>query len=702
MLSLPEHDEDRNKGADGQSDLPPRNNDNLAGNELAETSASGPVEGQGQAYESDDQQPAVANDPPAAPQPQLFAVIDGERQPVPFNDITDEPRRLQFKQQCQQATAPVTLNVIEFFAWPDAVRFLLLKLVKELADRVRLQIGDDQAQYPNVFEAIMAAFPTATGPERQVGAKLAAIEAAALFLAPNAWPAAANTIADGLTEIGVQNVVALEIFNTIRNVAGIEPDAPGPDDLAAHFHGCLQLETQTPAGEPALRYFRDEFYGWNGRTWQRVDDKELKARVTRHLQNAFAIGITDTLVNNVILNLKGQTLLNAGTLQIPFWIESESPLVTRTPPLVVFQNGIVDISDGVPYEDGWVPPQLYEHDPRCFSTVALPYEYDSAAECPLWERTLAEIFPLECDDDNRIAVLQEFMGLTLFPNQMRHEKFLITVGHGANGKSTVLRVWEQMLGPQNVTHVPLDALGAEFRLFEMMGKLANIASDMKRMDKMEEGRLKELVSGEPLQVNRKFKAPLTMVPTARLIFATNELPPINDKSDGIWRRMIAMPFNKQFAEAERDLERAERLRAELPGIFNWALAGAIRLFEQGGFTRCAVCDRCAGEHRQHSDSLLEFIDEQAELGSEKQVLVNDFYQAYKQHCEQSGRYAKAKAEIGKQVLRRPGVTRTRQPGGERKYEYHGIGLRKGVFLKPPFTLGSSYQRPAFVPRPSEN
>ena len=59
---------------------------------------------------------------------------------------------------------------------------------------------------------------------------------------------------------------------------------------------------------------------------------------------------------------------------------------------------------------------------------------------------MGEIFPLEHDDDNRITVLQEFMGLTLFPNQMRHEKFLITVGHGANGKSTILRVWERMLG----------------------------------------------------------------------------------------------------------------------------------------------------------------------------------------------------------------------------------------------------------------
>ncbi|MEI8373466.1 MAG: phage/plasmid primase, P4 family [Planctomycetota bacterium] len=644
----------------------------------------------------------AANNQTAEPQPQLFAIIDGERQAVPFSDITDEPRRLQFKQRCQQATAPVVLNVIEFFVWPDAVRFLLLKFVKELGDRVRLQIGDDQAQYPNAFEAVLAVLPTAVSPEQQTGAKQAAIVAAALFLAQNAWPAAANTIADSLTEIGMENLAALEMFNIIRNVAGItiDPKKPDPDDLASHFHGCLQLETRTPSGEPALRYFRDDFYIWNGQTWQRVDDKEFKARITRHLQNAFAIGITDTLVNNVILNLKGQTLLNAGQLQIPFWIDSESPLSTHSLPLVVFRNGIVDIDDGEPYEDGWSPPRLYEHDPRCFSTVILPYEYDPLAECPLWERTLDEIFPRETGD-NRIRVLQEFMGLTLFPNQMRHEKFLITVGHGANGKSTILRVWERMLGSNNVSHVPLDALGSEFRLYDMMGKLANIASDMKRMDKMEEGRLKELVSGEPLQVNRKFKSPLTMVPTARLIFATNELPPINDKSDGIWRRMIAMPFNVQFKEAERDLDRAERLRAELPGIFNWALAGAIRLFEQGSFTRCVVCDRCAGEHRQHSDSFLEFMDEMTELGSGKRVLVDDFYQAYTEYCGRSGRHAKAKAEIGKQVPRLSGVTRTRQTAGARKYEYQGIGLLSGA-LRGQFTPIVGFQRQSFVPRPSAN
>ena len=190
-----------------------------------------------------------------------------------------------------------------------------------------------------------------------------------------------------------------------------------------------------------------------------------------------------------------------------------------------------------------------------------------------------------------------------------------------------------------------------------------------------------------------------MVPTARLIFATNELPPINDRSDGIWRRMIAMPFNKQFAEAERDLDRSARLMAELPGIFNWALAGAMRLFEQGGFTRCEVCERCAGEHRQHSDSFLEFVDEMTELGSDKRVLSDDFYQAYVYYCQNNGRKAKGNTEIGKQVQRLQGVSRVRQSGGSRKYEYQGIGLRLGA--RPLFGLGSNYRRPLPIP-PSDN
>ena len=46
MSSIPEHDEERNTGADGQDDRTPTENENQAGNVPAETPANTPVDDQ--------------------------------------------------------------------------------------------------------------------------------------------------------------------------------------------------------------------------------------------------------------------------------------------------------------------------------------------------------------------------------------------------------------------------------------------------------------------------------------------------------------------------------------------------------------------------------------------------------------------------------------------------------------------------------
>ena len=108
------------------------------------------------------------------------------------------------------------------------------------------------------------------------------------------------------------------------------------------------------------------------------------------------------------------------------------------------------------------------------------------------------------------------MGWTLFFD-IRFQRFVILFGHGPDGKSTVLDTWDGLLGSENVSHVPLDSFGGEFRLHEMAGKLANIAGDMGYVDKCAKGVLKLLTTGDPIQVNRKHKRPVSMRPTARLI-----------------------------------------------------------------------------------------------------------------------------------------------------------------------------------------
>ena len=360
-----------------------------------------------------------------------------------------------------------------------------------------------------------------------------------------------------------------------------------------------------------IAYFQEEYYVWQGRCWEKVNSKEFESGVTQFLQLQADTTVTKPLIGNVLANLQGLSRLPGWHRSLPFWIEAENPLTIGTPRLINLANGMLNLNEVLVQED--LSP--YPHDPRHFSTVGLPYAFDPRASCPLWEQTLAEIFPPlgTAGNDQRIQVIQEFMGWSLFANDMQFEAFLILLGKGANGKSTLAKVWEAFLGAANVSHVPLEGLANEFRPYEMAGKLANIAGDMQRMEKVEEGILKQLISGDSMQANRKHKDPVTMNPTAKLIFATNELPPINDRSDGVWRRMIAVPFSVQFPLEKRDTHRAENLLKELPGIFNWAMAGARRLYRQGHFTICPICMACVDEHRVHSDPFQQFIQEETTL-----------------------------------------------------------------------------------------
>ena len=384
------------------------------------------------------------------------------------------------------------------------------------------------------------------------------------------------------------------------------------------------------------------------------------------------IRATERLVRDVVLTIEAISCVDDWQTDPPFYFTSGDDGERIQPrPVVVFANGFRDV-DELLSDCG---AQLHNHDPNLFNLTALPFSYEANAGCPLWLQTLDEILPRLSSDDHRIEVVQEFMGYSVLAGETRFEKFLVLVGSGKNGKSTILKVWRQLLGVENVSSVSLDSLGSNFRLIGLQGKLANIAYDMQKLDRVDEGRLKVLTSGEPLQIDKKHKDPIDAMPRARLVFATNELPPFLDRSDGIWRRLLVIPFYQQFHDEDPniDRQRANRLiERELPGIANWLLGGLRRLLQQNRFTDFAVCRSALEEHRIASDPVRQFVDECVELDDAASVLCDTLYAQYKNFCSTHGRMAKNSADVGKQLKLQFGVTRHRQGHGRRSYEYHGI------------------------------
>jgi putative DNA primase/helicase len=104
--------------------------------------------------------------------------------------------------------------------------------------------------------------------------------------------------------------------------------------------------------------------------------------------------------------------------------------------------------------------------------------------------------------------------------------------------------------------------------------------------------LNALISGELLQVERKFRGPFTLVPRCKIAWAMNELPRLKSTSDGLLRRVKVIELDP-IPEEERDPEAKNKVREEGPGILTWALEGQRRVTKRG--SNRLVCTPRSGQ-----------------------------------------------------------------------------------------------------------
>ena len=237
-------------------------------------------------------------------------------------------------------------------------------------------------------------------------------------------------------------------------------------------------------------------------------------------------------------------------------------------------------------------------------THCLPYAFDPAAGCPRWLKFLGEVLVKEnghATDPDLVALFQEALGYALTVETAYEAMFWLS-GSGANGKSTALAVVQALLGGLAVS-IDLSALGrpdASYYLAQLGGARVVFSTESAKRGRGQgtgEDILKRLASGEPIPARPIRGEPITIRPVAKLFWAMNLQPNIDDTSDGFWRRLRLVPFFRQFAEHERDTQLAGKLRAELPGILNWALDGLRRLRNNGRFTDAAAVRAAVAEYR---------------------------------------------------------------------------------------------------------
>lgn len=283
--------------------------------------------------------------------------------------------------------------------------------------------------------------------------------------------------------------------------------------------------------------------------------------------------------------------------------------------LVALDNGIYNL----------LSDTLDEFDPGIVIKNRVPVQYAPDAYDQVTDRVLNKIC---CGDVDLRQLLEEVVGYILLRRNELGKCFILT-GSGSNGKSTFIDMIKQFLGTDNYSSLALDEIGDRFKTAEIFGKLANLGDDISSMYLDNNATFKKLVTGETVNVERKGKDPFEFNNYGKMIFAANQLPRINDVTDGLMRRLILIPFNAKFSSRDSDFDPFIKDKLTSPEAMQYLLklgiVGLKRVLQRKQFTIPEVVAAELRHYEEFNNPVLAFINDGSKIENEP---TNEVYLRY--------------------------------------------------------------------------
>jgi len=314
---------------------------------------------------------------------------------------------------------------------------------------------------------------------------------------------------------------------------------------------------------------------------------------------------------------------------------------------------------------------VQDHSPDHEFVGRVQTEFDPEAECPRFREFLDESVERGSDKQK----LQEFAGYTLLHWGLPFHKALFLVGPTASGKSTFLDTVRTMLGDDAVSSLtPQQMTSERFGGAELYGSWANIRNDIPAELIENTGQFKELVAGDPVKAEEKFKDPFMFEPTAKHMFSANELPEASTDDRAFYRRILLVAFPFETPRDERDPRLDDKLQAEHAGVLNWALDGLQRLLRNDGFTADREPWQTEQTWEKWSNSAARFA--QACLEDDDEPLpTREIWETYLAYCEEEGIPSKSRQAQLTKALKLEGYEAGREYiAGERHRVILGVTL----------------------------
>lgn len=251
---------------------------------------------------------------------------------------------------------------------------------------------------------------------------------------------------------------------------------------------------------------------------------------------------------------------------------------------------------------------------------------------------------IACNDEEVITLLWQLINEAINPNKVRR-KIAIMLGNGTNGKSTFRQMIINLIGDNNVSVSTPHELQSRFGLSSLEGKTCNYGDEIgtKPLDEMD--KLKSIASGESVNYERKNKDPRNYPFKTLLLFNSNEMPVIKDKSDASLDRLLIIPFNANFkGKADKSIK-DEKLKNKI--VLEYILYKALHL-DFDNFIVPKVVQQELDKYKSENDSVYSYMlyyieDDYHHISC---VPISCITEKYEEYCEENG--YKPRQRIGTQ------------------------------------------------------
>lgn len=412
---------------------------------------------------------------------------------------------------------------------------------------------------------------------------------------------------------------------------------------------------------------------WDGRRW-RVDDTGEVYRMAKAVVRALYAEIptleSDELRAALAAFARASERKRALDAMIAL-AATEGTVAVRAdvfdsdPWLLTVANGTLDLRTG----------KLREHRRSDLITNLVPIVYDRRATCPLW---LAFLDRILAGNQRLIAFLRRFVGYSL-TGDVSEQVFLFLYGEGDNGKSTLVFMWQFLLGPYAMQAAP-DLLLAKHgeahptEQADLHGARLAVCSEVDEKRRFAEAAVKRLTGGDRIKARRMREDFWEFDPTHKIVIAANHKPSVRGTDHAFWRRVRLVPFEVKIPKNERDKHLIEKLRAEAVGILAWAVRGC-REWQAKGLAEPPEVSAATAAYRGKQDHIGRFLANCCRLEPNARTTADELRAAYETWCEENAENPLSPNDVGAALSSRE-LTRKRSTGG--RWAWLGVALKRNV------------------------